>query len=168
MNPPYEGATEDQLRSPFVQEFLAVHDMFRDQLAAILGYVEDLLRGDGKLDGPDTAQHTRALIQAGTQYTQYLHLHHSIETEGMFPLLQDEGLDAAIVARLNAEHDELSELIDRFHAAILDLAAVEPDVLNNDLRRLADALRAHLAYEETHVCPLMARWTRRPDLHLRH
>ncbi|HML21554.1 MAG TPA: hemerythrin domain-containing protein [Aggregatilinea sp.] len=167
MTLPYEGATEDQLRSPFVQEFLAIHDMFRDQLAEILAYVEDLLRGDGQLDGPDTAQHTRALIHAGTQYTQYLHMHHSIETDGVFPLLQDEGLDPAIVARLNAEHDELSVLIDRFHAAILDLAAVEPDVLNNDMRRLADALRAHLAYEETHVCPLMARWTRRPDLHLR-
>ena len=55
---------------------------------------------------------------------------------------------------------ELAVMIDKFSDAIQDFAAIEPDVMNNDLRRLADALRAHLAYEETHVCPLLARHSR--------
>ncbi|MBC8170418.1 MAG: hypothetical protein H7X77_02050, partial [Anaerolineae bacterium] len=51
---------------------------------------------------------------------------------------------------------------DKFHTAIYDFAAIDPEVMNNDLRRLADALQAHLAYEEMHVCPLLTRFTHFP------
>lgn len=165
MNQPYEGATEAQLRHPLVHEFLAIHDMFRDQLAAMLDYIDDLMAGDEQLSGPETTMRTHTLIRAGMQYTQLLHFHHHSETSSLFPALQAEGLDAAIVDRLNAEHDELAIMIDRFNDAIHNLAAVEPEVMNNDMRRLAEALRAHLAYEETHVCPLMTRWSHWPPFH---
>jgi hypothetical protein len=67
-----------------------------------------------------------------------------------------------VVECLNSEHDAISILIDKFSASIRDLAAIEPEVMNNDMRRLAEALKAHLDYEETHVCPVLARWTRWP------
>jgi hemerythrin-like domain-containing protein len=162
---PYEGATAEQLRSPMVNELLRVHDMFRDQLAAIMNHIDDLLSGDQKLNGPGTNMQVQALIRAGSQYTQMLHFHHHAETSSMFPLLQKDGLDEDIVDRLNAEHDELGAMIDQFNNAVRNLAAVEPKVMNSDLRRLGEALRAHLAYEETHVCPLLARWTQWPPMH---
>jgi hemerythrin-like domain-containing protein len=155
---PYEGATAEQLRSPLVHAFLGVHNMFRDQLTAILEYVNDLIAGEQPLSGQETKIRTQSLIQAGVQYTTLLHAHHHTETSTLFPALQAEGLPAAVVGRLNAEHDEIALLIDRFSAAIRDLTVIAPEVTNSDLRRLAQALHDHLAYEETHVCPFLARF----------
>jgi hemerythrin-like domain-containing protein len=159
---PYEGATAEQLRHPLVRQFLSIHDMFRNQLQAMLNYIDDLLAGELELNDPRTKAETQALIRAGTQYTQYLHFHHQAETSSLFPELQKEGLESSVVDKLNADHDEIGMMIDKFNEAIHNLAAIEPDVLNNDLRRLAEALHAHLAYEETHVCPLMIRWSQWP------
>jgi hemerythrin-like domain-containing protein len=162
---PYEGATAEQLRNPMVSELLRVHDMFRDQLAAIMNYIDDLLSGEQQLNAPETAVRVQSLIRAGAQYTQMLHFHHHAETSSLFPVLQKDGLEAAVVDRLNTDHDEIGTLIDQFNSAILNLAAVEPDVMNNDLRRLAEALREHLAYEETHICPFLARLKQWPSMH---
>src|ERR1700682_2380082 len=115
---PYEGATAEQLRNPLVHAFLGVHNMFRDQLTKILEYVNDLIAGEQPLSGPETKIRTQALIRAGMQYTYMLHTHHHIETSTMFPALQAEGLEASVVDRLNAEHDEIAVLIDRFSAAV--------------------------------------------------
>jgi hemerythrin-like domain-containing protein len=161
---PYEGGTQEQLRSPLVSEFLSIHDMFRNQLAAILNYIDDLLSGDQYLTSPETNVQVQALIRAGSQYTQMLHLHHNAESSSMFPALQKEGLEASVVDRLNAEHDDIGIMIDQFNTAIHNLAAIEPDVMNTDLGRLAEALRAHLTYEETHVCPLLTRWAHWPPM----
>jgi len=49
--------------------------------------------------------------------------------------------------RLNADHDDLSLLIDPFAAGIRDYSAIEPAVLESNLQKLFEALRAHLAYE---------------------
>lgn len=156
---PYEGATAEQLHNPLVHAFLGVHNMFRDQLTAILEYVNDLIAGEHQLSGPETKIRTQSLIQAGMQYTTLLHAHHHTESSTLFPALQAEGLQAAVVDRLNAEHDEIALLIGRFSAAIRDLSAIEPEVTNSDLRRLAQALHDHLAYEETHVCPFLAQFS---------
>lgn len=161
---PYEGATAEQLRSPMVNELLRVHDMFRDQLAIIMNYINDLLSGEAQLNGPETSMQVQSLIRAGSQYTHMLHTHHHGETSLLFPLLQRDGLEAPIIERLNTEHDELGVMIDQFNGAIRNLAAVEPGVMNSDLRRLAEALHQHLAYEETHVCPFLARLKQWPSM----
>ncbi len=159
---PYPGATPEQLHHHLVQEFLSIHNMFRDQLSAILDFANALIAGQQPLDAPETRTRIATVIRAGTQYTQYLHHHHHLESAGLFPALAEQGLEAEVVNRLVAEHDEIAVLIDAFHGAIGDLAAVDPAVLHTDLRRLSDALRAHLAYEETHVCPLLTRFKRWP------
>jgi len=159
-NQPYDGATPQQLRHPLVRELLAVHNMFRNELARMLEFVNELLAGEQQLTGAETDARTKALIRAGIQYTQMLHMHHHLESTALFPVLQKEepGI-APVVDRLNADHDEIAIVIDQFKAGIRNFAAIEPDVTNSDLRRLADALHAHLAYEETHVCPVLARFS---------
>ncbi len=159
---PYDGATPEQLRHPLVGELLAVHNLFRNELEAILRYVNELTAREQPLNGAETTARVQALVRAGTQYTQMLHMHHHIETSTMFPALQQQGLETSVIDRLNAEHDEIAVLIDRFNAAIRQLSTIEPDVMDSDLRRLAEALRAHLAYEETNVCPFLARFSRWP------
>jgi hemerythrin-like domain-containing protein len=154
---PYEGATAQQLSSPLVQELLGVHNMFRRQLAAILDFANELLAGHAALDGPEARRQVEALVRAGAQYATYLHHHHHLETDMVFPALSRDGLAAEVRDRLVREHDEIAVLIDRFHAAVRGLTAIEPAAYHSDLRKLADALQAHLAYEETHVCPLLAR-----------
>jgi hemerythrin-like domain-containing protein len=155
---PYEGATPEQLRSPMVRELLAIHDMFRKELAGMLRFVEELRNGRQALSGPETQRRIQMLVQAGRRYTQMLHHHHHLESAVVFPRLAVDGLEQAVIDRLNADHDDIALLIGDFEGAIRDLAAVEPAVLDNDLRRLAEALQAHLAYEESHVCPFLARY----------
>ena len=155
-NAPYEGATPDQLRNPLVRELLAVHDMFRNQLAGMLAYVDDLT-GEQPLDAPETNARLQQLVRAGTHYTTMLHHHHNLESSMLFPPLRRDGLESSVIERLEADHDEIAVLIDNFSAAIRQLATIKPEVLDHDLRRLSEALHAHLAYEETHVCPLLAR-----------
>jgi len=159
---PYTGATSEQLQHPLVREFLGVHNMFRQELANILNFTEQLLAGEEALSGPETQARMQMLIRAGSQYTQYLHFHHHGESSMMFPKLAEEGLEAGVIARLEREHDEIAGLIDKFSEAIRNLATVEPEVVNTDLRRLSEALQAHLAYEETHVCPLLTRFASWP------
>lgn len=162
INEPYVDATPEQLRHPLVREFLSIHNMFRNELANILLYVQQLTAQEVSLDDPQTRFHVQAIIRSGSRYTQLLHFHHHAETDNMFPVLQQEGLEDAIVDKLNSDHDELGAMIDRFAAAIRDFAKVDPAVLTSDLRRLADALQAHLAYEEMHVCPLLTHFDRFP------
>jgi iron-sulfur cluster repair protein YtfE (RIC family) len=154
---PYTGATPEQLESPLVQELLGVHNMFRSQLAAILDFANELLAGRAALAGPDTRRQVEALVRAGAQYATYLHHHHHLESSMLFPALSRDGLAAEVRDRLVREHDEIAVLINQFQGAVNQLSAVEPAAFNSDLRRLADALQAHLAYEETHVCPMLAR-----------
>jgi hemerythrin-like domain-containing protein len=156
---PYEGATPEQLRHHLVREFLGIHTMFRRQLDAMLRFVDDMLANQHRLSGTETTAHIQRLAEATYQYTQLLHFHHHAESSGLFPTLRNEGLADAIVERLEAEHDQIAALADRLDQAIHDVAAVEPQAIDSDLRRLADVLRAHLAYEETHVCPLLTRFS---------
>jgi hemerythrin-like domain-containing protein len=161
-DPLYDGATPEQLDNPFVRELLGIHNMFRHQLAAILAYVDDMINGRHALSDTETSTRIQAVVQAGVRYTHLLHHHHHLETSYVFPSLQREGLDLAVISRLNADHDEIAILINNFSQAIHDLATIEPAVVDNDLRRLSDALHAHLAYEESHVCPLLARFSHWP------
>jgi len=165
---PYEGATPEQLQHPMVRELLAVHDMFRNELAAMLSFVDDLIAGQQQPTESETtdriyATRIRHLIQVGVQYNQMLHHHHHLESVMLFPALRDEAPEIdPVIVRLEAEHDEIAVLIDKFDESTRDLAAIKPSTLNTDMLRLAEALRSHLAYEETHVCPLLARFTRWP------
>jgi hemerythrin-like domain-containing protein len=156
---PYDGATPAQLRHHLVREFLAIHNMFRNELGAMLQFVDSLVTHQQRLTGSETATHVQALAQATYRYTQMLHFHHHGETGSLFPALRAQGLDAPIIDRLNAEHDQIAVLIDRLEAAMQTAAVFDASVVDADLRLLAEALRKHLEYEETHVCPLLSRFS---------
>ncbi len=162
-NIPYVGATPDQIRNPMVRELLAVHDIFRNQLAAMLQYLDEVIAGDQPLAEPQREVLIQSVVQTGEQFAHMLHLHHHHETSTLFPALKVEGLELSVIGRLNSEHDEMAVLIDQFSSAIRHQSTIEPALLNTELRRLGEALLAHLAYEETHVCPLLARLSHWPE-----
>jgi len=159
LNDSYVGATPEQLAHPMVAELLAIHNHFRTELAAMLRLTQDLLAGRQPLDGPQTRARVQALIRASYQYTYMLHAHHGIETAQLFPALAAQGLETEVVARLNREHDAIGVLVDQFSADLRDLSDAQPGVLDTDLQRLAQALTDHLAFEETHICPVLAKMT---------
>ena len=154
-SPPYEGATAEQLRHPNVRRFLAIHNLFRRELEKMLQYVDGLLRAEAQADAIESAQQIEPLARAAYQYTQYLHLHHNIESSDLFSALQRAGLAASIIERLEAEHWEIAAQIEQFSVGMQTLATYSPGRFQHGLARLADLLRTHLAFEEQHVCPLL-------------
>lgn len=162
LNLPYEGATPEQLQHPMVREFLAIHDMFRREIASMQRFVETLIAGQIELDAAETRARVRLLSGAAFRYTSLLHFHHNGESSGMFPMLRGQGLKPSVITRLESEHADIAVLIDQLEAALRDVGSVDPLALGTDLERLAQVLRAHLAYEESHVCPLLTHfvdWT---------
>lgn len=156
---PYVGATREQLEHPLVAHFLEVHGMFRSELSKMLRFINDVTNGQ-PLTEQDKKARIYALIRTGTQYSTMLHHHHHGESAMLFPpLVREDPNFAPIKTRLEAEHDEIAVLIDKFSDAIRAAPAIDLDAVDDDLRRLADALQAHLAYEEEHVCPLLAHFS---------
>jgi DUF438 domain-containing protein len=160
---PYAGATAEELQSPLVRELLHIHQMFRREMENMLRYVKDLIDREHELTSAETKARVQALVRAGQQYTHYLHFHHHAESSMLFPkLIQDDPAMAPVVTRLESEHDQIAVLIDAYSAAVRTAAAADPRIIDSDLRRLSTMLQDHLAYEETHVCPLLARMQRWP------
>lgn len=153
-NSPYTGATPEQLQNPHVQELLTIHNLFREQLAAMLDYLQSFLGGKALMNEPEKREHIHKLIRSVAQYSHMLHGHHTIETSFMFPSLKTAGLAYQIIDRLNEEHDEIARLIESFNVTLNNPSEI--GLLNENLQRLADVLETHLAYEEKHVCPLLA------------
>jgi len=157
-NRTYAGATSEALEHHLVAEFLAVHDMFKRELAKMAQFVEELLGVQESTPADEVAKRIQALAQSMYQYTSVLHSHHHGETDYIFPGLETEGLDSEIVARLNSEHDDLAVLMDKVDATLSARESLVNSELDRDLHRLAGLLHAHLDFEETHVCPLLARF----------
>jgi hemerythrin-like domain-containing protein len=152
-NPPYEGATLDQLRNPNVQHFLQLHGYLRYELQMMLQLVDELTR-----EADFNQNMLRSLMSAGSRYAQHLHAHHHGETQLMFPVLEREGLAKEIVARLNREHDEIGSLIEKVSGSLFQMRTAEFPEIKENLRQLGNSLRTHLDYEEKHVCPLLSLW----------
>lgn len=161
-NTSYVGATPEQIRNPMVRELLAVHDIFRNQLTTMLQYLDAVIAANQALAEPQSEALIQSVIQTGEQFSHMLHLHHMHETSTLFPALEGEGLELSVIGRLNSEHSDMAVLIDQFSNAISHQSTIEPVMLNTDLQRLGKALQEHLAYEEIHVCPLLARLSRWP------
>jgi hemerythrin-like domain-containing protein len=164
-NPPYEGATLAQLKNENVQHFLYIHNFLRNEMAMLLQLIEELTEGGEGVTAEANQATIRALIRSGSQYGQHLHNHHHGETSLLFPLLKPEGLSTEIINRLNQEHDEIGRLINKVTGALFRLNSAEPDKIQADLLKLAETLRAHLDYEERHVCPLLASWKTSTDFY---
>ncbi|NMB91060.1 MAG: hemerythrin domain-containing protein, partial [Chloroflexi bacterium] len=148
---PYPGATPEELAHPLVNHFLAIHATFRQQLADLLRLSSEILAGELPLPAPEMNARLQRLIHLGARYTYGLHLHHRLETQEMFPTLAAEGLETDVIERLNAEHRQLSDLLDQVNAGIQDLDTAAPGALDARLLRLSQQLKAHLDYEEVHV-----------------
>ncbi|MFC4017417.1 nitroreductase/quinone reductase family protein [Micromonospora sp. GCM10011542] len=122
----------------------SVHDAFRRELALIQQEVE---RGAGAV-GAQLRVNCLTLCQG-------LRNHHRGEDERLFPwLAQGRPELGAVFDRLAAEHRAMAVLLDELRA-VLSAPSVGQEVLRREVGRLTDEVRAHLAYEEEQVLPLL-------------
>lgn len=156
--PKLEGVTEPQKAAG--EHLKMIHDHLRDNMNVLGRLIERASEGQASIE--QIKAETADLVMVsnyrrfGTlcgQYCQFVHGHHSIEDQALFPSLAAQGpAFKAIADRLQAEHVVVHELLERLIDALIKLADA-PDASNFDdavtvYRALEKVLNSHLHYEE--------------------
>jgi len=131
-----------------------VHRVFRREFRLVPALVRAVPAGD-TARAAVLAAHARLVLEG-------LHKHHTSEDDLLWPkLLERCTPDAALVHRMEAQHERVEHLTGRLHAA-LDRWAVEArPAVSEEVASTFDALREalleHLDEEEREILPLAAR-----------
>jgi alkanesulfonate monooxygenase SsuD/methylene tetrahydromethanopterin reductase-like flavin-dependent oxidoreductase (luciferase family) len=168
------GPARDPSRSYSAREQAAgrhlidVHDALRaelDQLRDLVGQVAA---------GTSNAAAVRSFITRMTirqnnwtlgtfceTYCRTVTNHHTLEDRSVFPHLRrsDEGL-GPVIDRLEEEHEQIADLLERVDSALVALVAAEEDGIGGVGRAmdlLTDALLSHFSYEERELVEPLAR-----------
>jgi Hemerythrin HHE cation binding domain len=152
-----------------VEELKWVHGLIRRDLRTVRELAADLENG---LSGHDAVAALESLEISGPlwrlkinclQYCRFVHSHHHAESALLFPRLRlaNPAL-GPVVDKLEADHAQVSDLLNAVSAAAMELAGAEEPATR---RRLVDALGdlsaillAHLDYEEEHVADTLRTW----------
>ncbi len=156
--PDLPGLTEAQ-KAPG-EHLKMIHDHLRDNMKVLGRLIERA--SEGQASAEDVKAETADLVMVsnyrrfGTlcgQYCQFVHGHHSIEDQAVFPTIAAQGpAFKAIADRLQAEHVVVHTLLERLIDALIALADA-PGQSNFDdavtvYRALEKVLLSHLHYEE--------------------
>lgn len=156
--PRLEGVT-DQQRLPG-EHLRMIHDHLRDNIEVLGRLIERA--SQGKASAEEVRAETADLVMVsnyrrfGTlcgQYCQFVHGHHAIEDQMIFPSLAAQGpAFKAIAERLQAEHVVVHQLLEQLIDALIALADA-PDAARFAtavaiFRALEKVLLSHLGYEE--------------------
>ncbi len=87
--------------------------------------------------------------------------HHMLEDRSVFPHLRrsEVGL-APVIDRLEEEHHQIADMLERVDAALVALVAEEEDGIDRvalAMNMLTDALLSHFSYEERELIEPLAR-----------
>jgi iron-sulfur cluster repair protein YtfE (RIC family) len=138
---------------PDTYDMVLVHRVFRRELGA----APYLVRGVA----PGNAQRAAVVARHIALLLIDLHLHHSGEDELLWPRLRESAdVDPALVARMEAQHERISALVDKADG-LLPVWRDNPE--DSTTRGLADILEqltaeldSHLGEEEAEILPLVA------------
>lgn len=137
-----------------------IHDHLRGNMVTLGRLIERAAEGEASAD--EVRAETADLVMVtnyrrfGTlcgQYCQFVHGHHSIEDQALFPSIAAQGpAFKAIADRLQAEHVVVHELLERLIDALIALANAPAkdkfDTAVEIYRALERVLLSHLGYEE--------------------
>jgi hypothetical protein len=157
-----------------VAELKWVHDMVRRDLRTVRQLAAGVRDG---MPAEQVAAGIRSLAAGGPlwqlkvnclQYCRFVHSHHHAESVMLFPALRriNPAL-GPVVDKLEADHAEVSGLLDEVEAAVRELGqpgagdadSVRRERLTAALEALSEVLLAHLAYEEENVADTMRAMT---------
>jgi iron-sulfur cluster repair protein YtfE (RIC family) len=137
-----------------VHDMLVAHRVFRREFTLAPRIVRDVAPGD-TARAALVADHTTLILDG-------LHLHHSSEDELLWPKLLDRcPPDAALVQRMEAQHERVEHHTERLRTALqrwrVEARPAVTEEVASTLDALRDALLEHLAEEEAEILPLAAR-----------
>ncbi|QQR38102.1 hemerythrin domain-containing protein [Devosia rhizoryzae] len=156
--PALPGITERQ-KLPG-QHLKMIHDHLRDNMVTLGRLIERA--AEGKASAEEVKAETADLVMVtnyrrfGTlcgQYCQFVHGHHSIEDQALFPSIRAQSpAFKAIADRLEAEHVVVHQLLERLIDTLIALADAPSRPKFDDAvevyRALERVLLSHLGYEE--------------------
>jgi alkanesulfonate monooxygenase SsuD/methylene tetrahydromethanopterin reductase-like flavin-dependent oxidoreductase (luciferase family) len=149
-------------------QLVAVHDMFRRELAAIRDLITEVQKGiidagqaRSEISQMALRQNNWTLGAYCESYCRVLTEHHGAEDAMVFPHLRarEPGL-APVLDRLSEEHRVIHGLLDSVDRALVRLVADPGDLgeLQKVTDLLTDALLSHLSYEERELIDPLARY----------
>lgn len=126
-----------------------IHDNFRYELSVLR---EEMTKHKNE---PEARQTLAAQLRVNClSFCHGLHNHHTGEEAGLFQLLADRHPDAVpALTRLREEHKRVAELVEELKQTVW--TAGDPATAQAKVERLAAELKAHLAYEEEQLIPLL-------------
>ncbi len=156
--PALPGLTERQKAAG--QHLKDIHDHLRQNMTVLGRLIERAAEGSASVE--EVKAETADLVMVsnyrrfGTlcgQYCQFVHGHHSIEDQALFPSIAAQGpAFKAIADRLQAEHVVVHQLLEKLIDALIKLAdAPGRDNFEDAVtvyRALEKVLLSHLHYEE--------------------
>jgi len=137
-----------------VHDMVVVHRGFRREFRLLPELVRAVPAGD-TARAAVLAAHARLVLTG-------LHLHHTAEDELLWPKLLDRAApDAALVHRMEAQHERVEHHTERLTAALTRWEAEARPAVTEEVAATFDALRTalleHLDEEEREILPLAAR-----------
>ena len=154
----------------FVKELLWVHDMIRRDLSAVRKLAAAALEGappedlSAEIESLQTKGPLWKLRMNCLHYCRFVHGHHSLEDQAMFPALLESnpGL-SPVIDKLKADHRAIAVYLDEIAESIGELQWDETPSsrqrLAAALDRLSEHLLVHLDYEEEALNPTLRSWT---------
>ena len=135
-------------------DMVVVHRTFRRELRVIPRLVRAVPAGDTRRAGVVGA-HARLVLHG-------LHLHHTGEDELLWPkLLERAAPSTELVLRMERQHHEVEQLVDRLGPALARWTAEARPAVSEEVASTFDRLRTvlleHLDDEEAHILPIAAR-----------
>ncbi len=167
------AATPSRVGAGNHRNLVAIHDQLRGELRQIQHAVDEVVAGQldpaaarDLINRMTMRQNRWTLGSFCAAYCRIVTIHHTIEDTHMFPALAAAAPDLApVLLRLEAEHEVIADVLDRFDRALVLLVGESDEPYESDcavtasgpgglteLRRLAaelaDLLLSHLGYEE--------------------
>ena len=150
------------------QHLIEVHDALRAELTQLRDLIEQVAAGTRDpaavrsfINRMTIRQNHWTLGTFCETYCRTVTSHHTLEDRSVFPHLRrsEEGL-APVLDRLEEEHEQIADLLERVDRALVALVAAEEDGIDGVGRAmdlLTDALLSHFSYEERELVEPLAR-----------
>ena len=162
------GASYSPAQEAYHRHLVEIHDHLRSELTRLHDLVEEVRRGVLTAVEARSEVHAMSLRQNNwtlgaycQSYCGFVNGHHTLEDASVFPHLRrsDEGL-GPVIDRLEEEHEQIADLLERVDSALVALVAAEEDGIGGVGRAmdlLTDALLSHFSYEERELVEPLAR-----------